>query len=55
MNEKEILEKIKDYLINFDIENLKKACKEAIDKGISPYKIIMEGMSKGMDIVGKKI
>jgi len=53
MNEKEILEKIKEYLISFDIENIKKACKEAIDKGISPYKII-DAMSKGMDIVGKK-
>lgn len=54
MDEEEILEKIKNYLINFDIENLKKECKEAIDKGISPYRIIMDGMSKGMDIVGKK-
>ncbi|MEM3508810.1 MAG: B12-binding domain-containing protein, partial [Nitrososphaerota archaeon] len=49
----EILEEIKNYLINFDIENLKKKCKEAIDKGISPLKII-NSLSKGMDIVGKK-
>ncbi|MEM3063321.1 MAG: corrinoid protein, partial [Nitrososphaerota archaeon] len=52
MNE-EILEEIKNYLINFDIDNLKKKCKEAIDKGISPLKII-NSLSKGMDIVGKK-
>ncbi len=53
MSKEEILEKIKNYLINFDIENLKKECKEAIDKGISPIEII-NSLSKGMDIVGKK-
>jgi hypothetical protein len=30
----------------------KKRCKEAIDKGISPYKII-DAMSKGMDMLEK--
>jgi len=49
----EILEEIKNYLISFDIENLKRKCKEAIDKGISPIEII-NSLSKGMDIVGKK-
>lgn len=38
----------------FDIDGVKKAAEDAVKAGISPYDAVMEGMSKGMDIVGKK-
>lgn len=50
----EILAKLRDCIVNFDIEGIKDAAEEALRSGISAYEAIMEGMAKGMDIVGKK-
>lgn len=54
MSSKEILEKLKMVIINFDIEGCSKAAQEALELGISPYEAIMEGMAKGMEAVGGK-
>jgi len=48
------LSKLRDGIVTFDIEGIKKAAEEAIKAEISPYEAVMEGMSKGMDLVGKK-
>jgi len=40
--------------VNFDIDGIKDAAREAIEAGIPAYEAIMEGMAKGMDIVGRK-
>ncbi|MEM2904319.1 MAG: corrinoid protein [Candidatus Bathyarchaeia archaeon] len=48
------MNKLRDGIVTFDIEGVKKAAEDAIAAGISPYDAVMEGMSKGMDIVGKK-
>ena len=53
-NEEEILARLRDAIVNLDIEAVQKAAKEAIDAGIPAYKAIVEGMAKGMEIVGKK-
>lgn len=53
-DEAEILDKIRDSIVNLDINNIAKLCKEAIDSSIPAYKIITDGMSRGMEIVGKK-
>lgn len=50
----EIFEKLRDCIVVFDIEGVKKATEEAIHMGISPTDVIMKGLSKGMDIVGEK-
>jgi len=52
--EKEILEKLRDCVVNLDIEGIQEACKEAIEAGIPAYKAISDGMAKGMNIVGQK-
>lgn len=54
MSSKEILEKLKTVIINFDLEGCGKAAQEALELGISPYEAIMEGMAKGMEAVGGK-
>ena len=49
-----ILEKLKDAVVNFDIETVREACTHALEKGIPAYQIVMEGMAEGMEVVGKK-
>jgi 5-methyltetrahydrofolate--homocysteine methyltransferase len=50
----EVLAKLRDCVVNLDIDGVKRAAKEAIDAGVTPYEAIMEGMAKGMEIVGEK-
>lgn len=50
----EILSKIKEAVVNLDIDNIGNLCQEAIDAGIPAYEIVMNGMAKGMDVVGEK-
>lgn len=50
----EILNKIKDAIVNLDIDNIQRLCMEALEAGLSAYDIVMKGMSKGMEIVGEK-
>jgi len=52
--EDDLLEKIKEAIVNLDIDNIQKLCKEAVDAGIPAYKVVTDGMAKGMDIVGQK-
>jgi len=54
MSEQIILKRVRDALVNLDIEGINQACKEAIDSGIPAYKAVMEGMAKGMELVGQK-
>lgn len=53
MREKEILNKLRECIVNLDIEAIKQACQNALAAGISPLEAI-EGMAKGMDVVGEK-
>lgn len=54
MEEKEILEKVGECIVNFNIREMKQVCQDALGAGIPPIKIITEGMGKGMDTVGRK-
>jgi len=54
VREEEILAKLRDAIVNLDIEGVQKACKEAIDARIPAYKAVTHGMAKGMEIVGEK-
>ena len=54
LERKETLNKLKDAVVNFDIESIQKLCKTALEKGIPAYEIVIEGMAKGMDTVGQK-
>jgi len=53
-NEKEILSKLRDAIVNLDIDGVKKAAGEVVSSGIPAYKAVIEGMAKGMEIVGQK-
>ncbi|MFB0562375.1 MAG: B12-binding domain-containing protein [Candidatus Lokiarchaeia archaeon] len=52
--EEEILAKLRDVTVNLDIKSVQEACKEAIEAGVPAYKILSEGLAKGMKIVGEK-
>jgi corrinoid protein of di/trimethylamine methyltransferase len=54
VKEEEIFGKIRDAIVNLDIDGVQNACKEAIEAGIPAYKAVTDGMSKGMVIVGEK-
>lgn len=53
MNDKKFLVKLKDCIVNFDINGIKQTVKEAIGAGIPVPKVI-KGMGRGMSIVGSK-
>jgi len=50
----EILDKLRDTIVNLDIELIQKVCKEAVNAGVSAYEAITDGLAKGMEIVGQK-
>jgi len=54
VREEEILCKLRDAIVDLDVEGVQKACREAIDAGIPAYKAVTDGMAKGMEIVGEK-
>jgi corrinoid protein of di/trimethylamine methyltransferase len=54
MRKQEVLARLRDCVVNLDIDGVKRAAKEAIDAGVTPYEAIMEGMAKGMEVVGQK-
>ena len=53
-NEDDILNRLRDAVVNLDVESAKKACQDALVARMPPYKAMMEGLSKGMEIVGDK-
>ncbi len=53
-NEEEILARLRDAIVNLDIEAVQKAAKDALETGIPAYKAVIDGMAKGMEIVGQK-
>jgi len=52
--EKEILERLRNSVVNLDINGVQQACKDVLAANIPPYKAVMDGMAKGMEIVGQK-
>jgi len=53
-SEKEILKRLRDCVVTFDSENVPKACEEALAAGIPAYEAIADGLSRGMEIIGRK-
>lgn len=54
MTKKEILERLKESIVNFDVEGIQRACRDALSFGIPPYEAVMGGMAKGMEEAGKR-
>lgn len=53
MNNEELFEKIKNSIVNFDVEGIKSQILDAVKLKISPGRLI-KVMGEGMDIVGEK-
>ncbi len=53
-DESKILGKLRDAIVALDIPSLQKACEEAITEGVPAHRAVIEGMAKGMEIVGQK-
>jgi 5-methyltetrahydrofolate--homocysteine methyltransferase len=54
MSKDDILRKLRDSVVDLDIEGVKQFCNDALAIGIPPIKVVTDGMAKGMDIVGQK-
>ena len=52
--EEEMLSRIRDAIVNLDIDNIGRLCEEAVKAGVPAYEVVMDGMAKGMEIVGEK-
>lgn len=51
---KEMLERICQSVVDLEIDKISSLVQEALAAGIHPYRIIVDGMSKGMEVVGQK-
>ena len=54
MDKSATLDKLRDAIVKFEMDGVKQACNEALQQGIPAYEIMMEGMAKGMEVVGEK-
>jgi methanogenic corrinoid protein MtbC1 len=54
MSEKKIIPQYVDAVVEMNLEEAKKICMDAIAKGIHPYKIIQEGITKAASIISDK-
>ncbi|UCH02391.1 MAG: corrinoid protein [Candidatus Bathyarchaeota archaeon] len=53
-NKKEIIDGLRNAVVNYDEESAKRLAKEAIEKGVEPLEAIQEGLVKGITEVGEK-
>jgi len=52
--EKELLGKLRDSIVNLDIDGVKEAAEEALAAGVPAYRAVVDGMARGMEVVGQK-
>lgn len=53
MNKEAILESLKEAIVKFDIDNINALAEDALKQGVSAYDGVMNGMAKGMEVVGQ--
>lgn len=51
--EKELLERLKEGVVNFDEEAVVAAANEVLEAGVDPSKAVFEGLVRGMEEVGR--
>jgi methanogenic corrinoid protein MtbC1 len=54
VEKQETLENLKDAIIRFDIDNIKTLAENALKQGVSAYEGVVDGMAKGIEVVGQK-
>jgi corrinoid protein of di/trimethylamine methyltransferase len=52
-SKEEILELLKDGVINYKEDQVKEAAQESLDAGYTPLEMIMDGLAAGMEVVGQ--
>ena len=53
MSNKEILERLKEAIIELDEEGVYRLIKEGLEAKLSPMELIMQGMSPGLTVIGQ--
>lgn len=53
MSKEELLKKLEQLVIEGDVDNAPAAAEEALDSGVTPWECIQDGLSKGMETVGR--
>lgn len=54
MAQEQMLNSLKEAILRFDIDNIKALAEGALKQGVSAYDGVMNGMAKGMEVVGQK-
>lgn len=54
MSEEKIIDELRNAVVNYDEESVKRLANEIIEKDIDPLKAIQEGLVKGINEVGEK-
>ncbi len=49
----QVLQKLADVVVQFDEDEVEGLCQIALDSGIDPNEAILDGLSKGMQVVGE--
>ncbi len=52
-SKEEILELLKDGVINYKEDQVKEAANESLAAGYTPLEMIMDGLAAGMEVVGQ--
>ena len=53
MTQEQLLDGLKEAIVRFKIDNIKALADDALRQGVSAYDGVMNGMSRGMEIVGQ--
>lgn len=54
MSDEDVIERLKNAVINYEIDCIKEIAQEVLEKGIDPIKAIEKGLAEGIKVVGKK-
>src|SRR5512136_513690 len=50
----DVIERLKNAVINYDVDCVKDIAQEVLEKGVDPIQAIDKGLAEGIKIVGKK-
>lgn len=54
MSNEDVIERLKNAVINYDVDCVKDIAQEVLEKGVDPIQAIDKGLAEGIKIVGKK-
>ncbi|GBE01236.1 methionine synthase [bacterium BMS3Bbin06] len=52
--EKELIDRLQDAVVNYKVDEARKAAQDAVDAGVNAYTMTMEGLAGGMAVVSEK-